>query len=43
MSRILFAFFAIIFACIAPANAALRVDITRANPEPMPIALPNLA
>lgn len=41
-SRFLLAFLAIIFCTIAPANSALRVDITRGNSEPMPIALPNL-
>jgi len=42
-SRFLLTFFAIIFCASAPANAVLRVDITRGNAEPMPIALPNLA
>jgi len=36
-SLLLVAFFA-----ISPANAALRIDITKSNAEPMPIALPNL-
>jgi len=47
MSQISPRFFLTVFAVcsllIAPANAALRVDITRGNAEPMPIALPNLA
>ena len=43
MNRIFLTFFTVILACAAPANAALRVDITRGNAEPMPIALPNLA
>lgn len=37
---------ALLFLCslfvTAPASAALRIDITRGNVEPMPIALPNL-
>lgn len=35
--------FAVISALSSPVNAALRVDITRGNAEPLPIALPDLA
>lgn len=39
-----YALVAILFISLAPqsAQAALRIDINKANPEPMPIALPNL-
>jgi TolB protein len=43
MRQFFLAFFAIVLSFAMPANAALRVDITRGNAEPMPIALPNLA
>ncbi len=35
--------FCLIFFAAGASSAALRVDITRGNAEPMPIALPNLA
>lgn len=41
----LFTFFSLVIFSLfssTPANAVLRIDITRANPEPLPIALPNL-
>ncbi len=37
-----FSFLAIAFFTATAANAALRIDITKGNAEPMPIALPNL-
>jgi TolB protein len=45
LSRNFFTLFILLasFAIITPAHAALRIDITKGNVEPMPIALPSLA
>lgn len=43
LARSLLAFAAALLFLAAPAQAALRIDITRGNVEPMPIALPDLA
>lgn len=41
LTRAFFLFFLALFLC-APAHAVLRIDITKPNPEPLPIAIPDL-